>query len=404
MNDEKSNQKIQEPKWMAVYAISLAVAGLITSEFLPVSILTPIAKDLHVTEGMAGQAISITALVAMFSSLFTAMLTKTIDRRWVLLSFSVLQIVSNVLVASAPSYWVLMLGRVFLGIAVGGFWAMSTPTAMRLVPQHLISKALSFVFAAVSIATVLAAPLGSFLDATIGWRNVFLLVAGLGVVAVVWQAISLPSMPPTSPPKLKILLEVLRRNQVKKGMLGVGFAFAGYAIFFTYLRPFLENITNVPIGILTTILLFYGVANFFGAIVARFLLDRNFSLTMTLMPLLMCVVTALLVFLGSSMILASLFIALWGLAFGSVQVGWPTWITLAVPDQAESGGSVLVATTQLAITLGAGLGGLAFDHVGIEGTFGLGSLVWLLAAMTAGRALRGKIWKASSASGSVVHV
>lgn len=404
MNEEKSNETITEPKWIAVYAISLAVAGLISSEFLPVSILTPIAKDLNVTEGMAGQAISITALIAMFSSLFTAMVTKTIDRRWVLLSFSVLQIISNLLVAFAPSFWVLMVGRVFLGVAVGGFWAMSTPTAMRLVPQHLIPKALSIVFAAVSIATVLAAPLGSFLDATIGWRNVFLLVAGLGVVAVVWQAVSLPSMPPTSPPEFKTLLEVLGRSQVKKGMLGVGFAFAGYAVFFTYLRPFLENITNVLVSILTTILLFYGVANFFGAIVARFMLNKNFSKTMTLMPFLMSIVTMLLVFLGSDMILAALFIALWGLAFGIVQVGWPTWITLAVPDQAESGGSILVATTQLAITLGAGLGGFVFDRMGIEGTFGLGSLVWLFAALAAWRALRGKSWSASAATGAAVHI
>ncbi len=79
------------------------------------------------------------------------------------------------------------------------------------------------------------------------------------------------------------------------------------------------------------------------------------------------------------MILASLSIGVWRFAFGSVQVGWPTWITL-VPDEAESADSVLVATTQLAITLGAGLGGLVFDHVGIEGAFGLGSLVWLCAA------------------------
>lgn len=140
MNEEKSNETINEPKWIAVYAISLAVAGLISSEFLPVSILTPIAKDLNVTEGIAGQAISITALIAMFSSLFTAMLTKTIDRRWVLLSFSVLQIISNLLVAFSPSFWVLMVGRVFLGVAVGGFWAMSTPTAMRLVPHILFQK------------------------------------------------------------------------------------------------------------------------------------------------------------------------------------------------------------------------------------------------------------------------
>ncbi|MCF2494811.1 MULTISPECIES: MFS transporter [Dyadobacter] len=404
MKEEKSITTTGEPRWIAVYSISLAVAGLITSEFLPVSILTPIARDLHVTEGMAGQAISVTALIAMFSSLFTAILTKKIDRRWVLLSFSVLQIISNILVSQASSFAVLMAGRVLLGIAVGGFWAMSTATTMRLVPQHLISKALSIVFAAVSFATVLAAPLGSFLDGIIGWRNVFMLVSGIGVIALVWQALVLPPMPPSSPSQLHTLVSVFRRRDVKRGMLGVTFSFAGYAIFFTYLRPLLENITHVPVAILTTILLFYGAANFFGAIIARFMIDKNLSLTMVAMSFLMSIVTALLIFLGGNMILASLFIAVWGFAFGSVQVGWPTWITLAVPDEAESGGSVLVATTQLAITLGAGLGGLVFDHIGIGGTFGLGSLVWLCAAWAIWRAMKGRVWKAASASGGMVHL
>jgi predicted MFS family arabinose efflux permease len=404
MINNESIQTNKEPRWIAVYAISLAVAGLITSEFLPVSILTPIAKDLHVTEGMAGQAISITALIAMFSSLFTAMITRKIDRRWVLLSFSILQILSNVLVALAPSFLILMIGRVLLGIAVGGFWAMSTATAMRLVPEHFISKALSIVYASVSVATVLAAPLGSFLGGMIGWRNVFLLVAGLGGIALIWQVFALPSMPPTSPPQFKSLTDVLRRDQVKKGMLAVTFAFAGYAIFFTYLRPFLEKVTIVPVETLSTILLCYGLANFIGALVARFMLDRNFSSTMVLVPLSMGIFTALLVVFGTNMILASLFIALWGLAFGSVQVGWPTWITLAVPDEAESGGSLLVATTQLAITLGAGIGGLVFDQIGILGTFGLGSLAWLAAALMAARALRGKIWKSPSSSDSLIHI
>lgn len=166
--NEHQNKIIHEPKWMAVYAVSLGVAGLITSEFLPVSILTPIAQDMQVSEGAAGQSISVTALIALFSSLFIGILTRKIDRRWVLLSFSVLQIVSNLLVAFAPTFLLLMVGRVLLGVAVGGFWAMSIPITMRLVPEKLVSKALAIIFSAVSIATVLSAPLGSFLDGLIG--------------------------------------------------------------------------------------------------------------------------------------------------------------------------------------------------------------------------------------------
>src|SRR4051812_38164523 len=105
----------QKPAWNAVYALSLGVAGLITSEFLPVSLLTPMAKDLHITEGIAGQSISITAVVAMVASLLIAIVTKRMDRRHVLLSFSVLQILSNVLVAFAPNFLILTIGAITVG-------------------------------------------------------------------------------------------------------------------------------------------------------------------------------------------------------------------------------------------------------------------------------------------------
>lgn len=95
------------------------VFGLITAEFLPASLLTPMAASLGVTEGMAGQAVTATALVALVTGLLITPATKSIDRRWVLMFFSVLQIVSSLLVAFAPTLHVLLMGRLLLGIAIG---------------------------------------------------------------------------------------------------------------------------------------------------------------------------------------------------------------------------------------------------------------------------------------------
>ena len=132
-----------------MFALALGAAGLITSEFLPVSLLTPLAHDLDITEGVAGQAISITAVVAMVASLLIAVATKGLDRRWVLLAFSVLQVLSNALVAFAPNFLVLTIGRMLLGLAIGGFWAMSAAVTMRLVPAKDVPKALYTIFGAV---------------------------------------------------------------------------------------------------------------------------------------------------------------------------------------------------------------------------------------------------------------
>jgi predicted MFS family arabinose efflux permease len=379
---------VTKPAWNAVFALSLGVAGLITSEFLPVSLLTPMAHDLGVTEGLAGQAISITAVVAMVASLLIAVVTRRLDRRWVLLSFSVLQVLSNGLVAFAPNFLVLIVGRLLLGVAIGGFWAMSSAVAMRLVPAKDVPKALSTIFGAVSVATVVAAPLGSYLGGLLGWRPVFGLAAGLGVLSFVWQAVTLPAMAPNQPAGLGTLVRLLKHPHVTPGMLATLLVFMGYATFFTYLRPFLETVTGVSVNVLTTILLGFGLANLAGTVLARYLLERKLALTLTLMPLVMGLVVAGLVLFGHQPVVAAVLVAFWGMTFGVVQVGWPTWLTRTIPDEAESGGGLQIATIQLAITAGAAAGGLLFDLTGAIGVFMGSSFITLLAALIALLAFR----------------
>jgi predicted MFS family arabinose efflux permease len=377
-----------QPAWGAVFSMALGVFGLVTAEFLPASLLTPMAADLRITEGLAGQAVTATAAVALVTSLLIATVTRRIDRRYLLLAFSVLLICSNVLVAAAPNLGALLLGRVLLGVAIGGFWTMSAATAMRLVPEPMIPRALSIIFTGVSAATIVAAPVGSYLGAHIGWRNVFLLAAVLGVVSLVSQLLTLPRMAPSGLTRLGTLVQVLRRPGIGFGMLAVIVVFTGHFAFFTYLRPFLETVTGVGVGTLSAILLGFGAANFLGTSVAGLMLERNLRLTLALMPLLMGVLGLGLVALGSSPLADSAMVALWGFAFGTVPVGWSTWITRTVPDEAESAGGLIVAAVQLAITLGAAVGGAIFDVSGAGGVFATSGLALLLATLMILVALR----------------
>lgn len=287
------------PAWGAVFSMALGVFGLVTAEFLPASLLTPMAADLKITEGLAGQAVTATAAVALVTSLLIATVTRRMDRRYLLLAFSVLLICSNVLVAVAPNLGALLLGRVLLGVAIGGFWTMSAATAMRLVPEPMVPRALSIIFTGVSAATIVAAPVGSYLGAHIGWRNVFLLAAVLGVVSLVSQLLTLPRMAPSGLTRLGTLVQVLRRPGIGFGMLAVIVVFTGHFAFFTYLRPFLETVTGVGVSTLSAILLGFGAANFLGTSVAGLMLERNLRLTLALMPLLMGVLGLGLVAMGS---------------------------------------------------------------------------------------------------------
>lgn len=373
---------VDKPAWGAVFAMAFGVFGLITAEFLPVSLLTPIADSLRISEGQAGQTVTVTALVALLTSLVIGSVTRRLDRRNVMLGFTLLLIASALLVAFAENLPMILLARVLLGVAIGGFWTLSTAITMRLVPSDQVPKALSIVFSGISLATIIAAPLGSYLGGMIGWRNIFLLTSALGVLALFWQFFTLPAMPPENKARNGGVLDLLRNGLMRWGMLAVIMMFTGHFAFFTYLRPFLEGSAQLNVNQLSLVLLAFGVANFFGTSLAGYLVTRSVSLTLTGMALVMSVTAVLLVSFGNVSWLVAVGVALWGLAFGSMPTGWSTWISRAVPDDAESGGGLLVATIQLAITAGAAAGGWMFDLQGAGGVFLASGVLMLLAAIT----------------------
>ncbi|RYF35735.1 MAG: MFS transporter, partial [Comamonadaceae bacterium] len=124
----------QAASWGAVVALSLGAFALVASEFMPVSLLTPIAGDLRISEGQAGQSIAVSGLFAVLTSLSIAPLAGRLDRKILLLGLTLLMIVSGTIAAFAPNHAVFMAGRALIGVAIGGFWSMSAATAMRLVP------------------------------------------------------------------------------------------------------------------------------------------------------------------------------------------------------------------------------------------------------------------------------
>ena len=170
--------------WSAVFALTLCVGTLIASEFMPVSLLTPIASSLHMTEGQSGQAIAVSGLFAVLTSLAISSATRGIDRRILLLGLTSLMIVSGLMVALAPNALVFMAGRAMIGVVIGGFWSMSAATVMRLVPEEQVAPALSLLNGGNALATTIAAPLGSFLGQFIGWRGAFFCVVPLAVLTL----------------------------------------------------------------------------------------------------------------------------------------------------------------------------------------------------------------------------
>lgn len=370
----------ERASWPAVFSLTLGVFSLVTAEFLPASLLTPMARGLHISEALAGQAVTATAVVALIAALLAAVVTRGLDRRLVLMGFSILLIASNLLVAAAPNFAWLLLGRVLLGIGLGGFWSMATAVAIRLVPTPMVPRALSILFSGVSVATIVAVPLGSYLGGLYGWRSVFLLGTVIGVVTLLCQMAFLPRLVSNHAARLWTLVEVLQLPGMGLGVLCCVLVFAGHFALFTYVRPFLESMAGVGTNGIALMLLGFGVANFVGTFLAGFVLERSLRLTLTLPPLMIGAVGLGLAALHVGLPVHALFVAVWGLAFGAMPVGWSTWTARAAPDETESAGGLLVAAIQIAIAAGAALGGLVFGFSGVAGVFATGGIVLLLTA------------------------
>jgi predicted MFS family arabinose efflux permease len=371
--------------WSAVGSMALCVAMLIASEFMPVSLLTPIAADLQATQGMAGQAISISGLFAVLTSLFISTASSRFDRRHVLIGLTLLMLASLVMIAEAFSFSMLMAARALLGVSIGGFWSLATATIMRLVREDDVPKALAIVYTGNAVATAFAAPLGSFFGGLIGWRGVFWALVPLVAVNLVWQWSSLPALPSKTSTPVSNLFRLLKRPKVATGMIGVSLTFAGAFATFTYLRPFLESVTHVDITPLSLLLLGLGAAGFIGTYAAGRLLTRRLHSLLWQLPVALAAVTVALVITGRNISAVAALMILWGAINSAIPVAWSAWLAKEISDEPESGGGLMVAVIQLSIMLGAAIGGWWLDHWSISATFIFGVALLFSAAAVVGR-------------------
>lgn len=367
--------------WSGVLAMTLCVFVLIASEFMPVSLLTPIAADLRVSEGLAGQGIAISGALAVLTSLSLSTLAGNLNRKYLLLGMTALMALSAIMVALSPSYLIYMTGRALIGIAIGGFWSMSAATALRLVPRRRVPHALAIFNGGNALATVIAAPLGSYLGAVMGWRGAFLCLVPVAIAAFIWQCFSLPAMAPDNNRRPgRSAFHLLSRPVVAVGLLACGLFFMGQFSLFTYVRPFLETVTRVDISALSLILLTIGIAGFIGTLVISHFLKRGLYSTLAAISSLMAVVAVTLILTGQHLWFVVPLLGFWGLMATAAPTGWWAWVARTLPDDAEAGGGLMVAAIQLSIALGSTLGGLAFDHTGWQSTFALSSGLLIVAA------------------------
>ncbi len=349
--------------WAPVMLVALGAFIVVTSEFLPIGLLTPIAKTLGVSDGRAGLMVTIPGLVAALSAPTMTILAGRLDRRTVMLGLGGLLVASNFAAALAPNFAVMMVARVLFGVSLGGFWTIAVALGGRLVPPGQAARAMTIILAGISTAMVAGVPVGTVIANLAGWRAAFLVAGGVALVVAVGQLMVLPSIAPPRIPGLRQLTELFRLRDARLGLFTVAFVIAGHFAAYTYLRPFMEDSSMSPAHV-SMLLLTYGCAGIAGNFIGGAAASRNLRGSLTAIIVILALVILLMPVFGRQQPALTFLLIVWGLAYGGAPITLQLWVFKAAAHAIEGGAAMLVFTYQIFIAFGSVLGGQIVDDLG----------------------------------------
>ncbi|MEV5325425.1 MFS transporter [Nonomuraea sp. NPDC052634] len=379
-------------RWLAVTTVAVGTFTVVTSEMLPVGLLTSIADDLGVSPGTAGLSMTAPGLVAAVAAPVLAFTARGLDRRLILMGLMALLGVANVVAAAAPDNTVMLAARVLTGVSIGGFWAFAAALGARLVPERSVGRATSIILGGVSVASVLGVPAATFVSSFAGWRSAFAAAGALSIALLALLAATLPPLRPEADDSGSAARE--KRLAWLTGPLVLvlvltALTVSGHFAAYTYVRPFLEQVSQAGPAFIGTALLLYGVAGVIGNFASGARAGRNPRSTFIVLVVLMTAAMLALALTGMPPLAALL---VWGVGYGGVGVALQLW--LMREGGGERGTALYVSAFNLSIALGALAGGRITDAVSVP------AVMWTGAALTAVSAVVAGIWGRSRTTGS----
>ncbi|TCQ77663.1 multidrug resistance protein [Ochrobactrum sp. BH3] len=369
---------------VALIALTIAAYAIGTTEFVIVGLLPTVDSDLHITLPLAGLIVSVYALGVTFGAPILTALTGRLERKPLLLGLMALFIAGNMVAASAPSYEILMIGRVLSAFAHGVFFSVGATIAADLVPENKRGSAIAMMFMGLTVAIVTGVPLGTWIGQNFGWRATFWAVSAIGLVALVGIAALLPrSLQKAEPASLMDQLRVLGSGRllIVYGMTALGYG--GTFVAFTYLTPILQDITGFAEGSVSYILVLYGIAIAIGNIVGGRISNDNPVRALTVLFVLQAIVLVLFSFSAVSPFFTLITLAALGfLQFANVPGLQLYVVQLAKeyrPGAVDVASALNIAAFNLGIALGAWLGGVV-----VESQLGLIATPWVGAILVGG--------------------
>ena len=352
--------------WWAVSAVGLATFSVVTTEMLPVGLLTPIADSLGASEGTAGLMISLPALLAALFAPMVVVLAGGVDRRRILCGLLGLLLVANIASALAPGIAWLLAARVLVGLCMGGIWAIAGGLAARLVPAQRIGLATSIIFGGVAAASVLGVPLGALIGDALGWRCAFAAMTLFSAAVLLLHVVVVPALPVATSARPAQFVQLLGHRGLQRGLWLTVLLVSGHFIAFTYVRPLLTTVSGVDAKWIGALLFAYGLAGIAGNFIAGPMAARHPRGMLLAIALGLLLTPLLLLWVGSTPAGGIAVLLLWGLAYGGVSVGLMGWMMKAVPQAVEIATALYVGVFNIGIAAGAWGGGRLLDGIGLH--------------------------------------
>ncbi|XKE45798.1 MFS transporter [Halomonas organivorans] len=374
--------------WWAVCAVMAGIFLLVTAEQLPIGLLSQVAADLGVTPGLAGLMVTVPGVVAAFAAPLLPVAVGRLDRRVLLAGLMAAMTLASLASALAGSFLALLAARMLVGVCIGGFWAIAGGLAPRLVDEARVPRAMTVIFGGVAAAAVLGVPLGTWLGEMSHWRLALGALGGLSLVTAFALWHWLPPLPADQPVRLGMLVAQVGHRGVRVAVAATAFIVTGHFMAYTFISPLLQELSGIPLTHIGSLLLLYGAAGMVGNLVAGRLAGRHPYRAVLVIPVLLALVVLAYPWLGRVAALGIALLMLWGAVFGAISVSVQSWILRTAPNT-EAATALMAFVFNLAIGLGALLGGVVVDAVSLSGALfaagaAFGAAAWLVGRTPAG--------------------
>jgi DHA1 family inner membrane transport protein len=374
--------KMKKVNPLLIIILALGVFGIITTEMGIIGVLPQVTQKFNISTSQSGWLVSIFALVVAISGPFLTLLASGINRKIILLTAVLIFAISNIVYAYTTMFEVMLIFRIIPAIFHPVFFSVALVTAAQLVPPEKSTKAVTKVFAGITVGFAFGVPLTSYLADKISLEVAFLFGAVVSIIAFLGILAWLPSMPVKEKMSYGKQLGILRKPLLWLNIVAVIFIFAAMFSVYSYFAEYLGQVTHMNGSGISIMLMTFGIIMIFGNFLFGSLLHKGITKTVIMFPLLYAVTYLFVYYLGSYFLPMVVIIIIWGAVHSGGLIVSQAWLTTEAKEAPEFGNSLFISFSNLGITIGTAIGGWFISHAGIHRLIWIGIMFSLLAFLS----------------------